>query len=264
MDLTIAQKQPMKVKVALQGKTQTGKTMSALLLAFGITGNWSKIAVIDTESNSASLYCSLGKFNTIQISHSFSPINYIEAIKLCEEAQIEVVIIDSISPEWIGFDGVLSQYCASAGDRYRRWDEVMTRHMQFMETIEHASMHIIATVRVTGEKVRAPQGYESSFTTVLSLNHEHIAAVIKDRTKVCSTLCPTVITAQMGALLYEWCNSTEEVQIPPLLQLKLSSCQTVNEVYALLITEDIQPQYIIAFTKRRLELEGNEFTNRRA
>jgi hypothetical protein len=238
--------------------------MSALLLAYGITGNWSKIAVIDTENNSASLYCSMGEFNTVQISHSFSPINYIEAIMLCEEAQIEAVIIDSISPEWIGFDGVLSQYCATAGDTFTKWDEVMTRHLQFMEVIEHAPLHIIATVSVAGGKVRASQGYEDSFMTVLSLDHEHAATVIKDRTKVCSTLCPCVITAQMGALLYEWCNSSEEVQIPPLLQKKIDSCSTVNELYALLITEDIQPQHIIAFTKRRLELEGLEITNRRA
>jgi hypothetical protein len=264
MELTIAKKQPTKLKLALQGRIQSGKTMSALLLAFGITGNWSKICVIDTENNSASLYSSLGPFNTVQIAHSFSPINYIEAIKLCEEAEIEVVIIDSISPEWIGFDGVLSQYCAVSGDRYRRWDEVMTRHFQFLETIEHTPLHIIATVRITGEKVRAEQGYESSFMTVLSLDQEHAASVIKDQTKVCSSLCPTVITAQVGALLFDWCNCTNDLPIPVPLRTKIEACMTVSELYALMITEEVDPQHIISFTRRRLELEGLEITGRRA
>lgn len=70
------------------------------------------------------------------------------------------------------------------------------------------------TVTVTGGRVRAQIGYESSFTTVLSLDHEHAASVIKDRTKICSTLCPCIITAGMGALLYEWSNNVEEEQIP--------------------------------------------------
>ena len=38
-----------------------GKTYSALLMAFGITGNWSKIAIIDTENGSADLYENLGE-----------------------------------------------------------------------------------------------------------------------------------------------------------------------------------------------------------
>lgn len=264
MELTIANKQPTKLRLALQGKTESGKTMSALLCAFGLTGNWNKICVIDTENKSASFYSNLGPFNTVQISHSFSPINYCEAIYLCEQAQIEVVIIDSISPEWIGFDGILSQYCANNGDRYTRWDEVMTRHFQFIEAIEHAPLHIIATVRVSGEKVRAQSGYESSFTTVLSLDHEHCATVIKDRTKVCSTLCPTIITAQVGALLGEWCSSTEEAPIPIPLRTKIDACKSTSELYALMITEDVAPQHIIAFTKKRLELEGHEINGRRA
>ena len=38
-----------KIKLALQGCAGSGKTYSALLLAYGMTSDWSKIAVIDSE-----------------------------------------------------------------------------------------------------------------------------------------------------------------------------------------------------------------------
>ena len=47
-----------KIKLALQGCAGSGKTYSALLLAYGITSDWSKIAVIDSENGSADLYAS--------------------------------------------------------------------------------------------------------------------------------------------------------------------------------------------------------------
>lgn len=39
-----------KIKLALQGCAGSGKTYSALLLAYGMTSDWSKIAVIDSEN----------------------------------------------------------------------------------------------------------------------------------------------------------------------------------------------------------------------
>lgn len=42
-----------KIKLALQGCAGSGKTYSALLLAYGMTSDWSKIAVIDSENGSA-------------------------------------------------------------------------------------------------------------------------------------------------------------------------------------------------------------------
>ena len=54
MDLRKAQRKQAKIKLAMEGVSGSGKTMSALLLASGIT-DWSKIAVIDTENHSADL-----------------------------------------------------------------------------------------------------------------------------------------------------------------------------------------------------------------
>ena len=45
-----------KARIGICGPAGSGKTMSALKLAFGIVGPTGKIAVIDTENESASLY----------------------------------------------------------------------------------------------------------------------------------------------------------------------------------------------------------------
>lgn len=99
MDLHKAQRRAAKIKLALQGPSGSGKTMSSLLMASGMT-NWSKIAVIDTENHSADLYSHLGEYNVLQLEKPFTPERYIKAIEVCEQAGMEVIIIDSVSHEW--------------------------------------------------------------------------------------------------------------------------------------------------------------------
>ena len=62
MELRNAERKQAKIKMGIQGPSGSGKTYSALLLAFGITENWSKIAIIDTENHSADLYSQLGDY----------------------------------------------------------------------------------------------------------------------------------------------------------------------------------------------------------
>ncbi len=64
MQLQKSQRSKAKIKMALQGPSGSGKTMSALLLAQGLTnGDFSKVAVIDTENGSANLYAHLGGYS---------------------------------------------------------------------------------------------------------------------------------------------------------------------------------------------------------
>ena len=107
MKLNIAQRAQVKLRLGLSGASGFGKSYSALLLAFGITNDWSKIAIIDTENSSANLYAHLGNFNVLSLNEPYSPERYIEAIKTCENSQIEVIIIDSITHEWSGEGGCL-------------------------------------------------------------------------------------------------------------------------------------------------------------
>jgi type II secretory pathway predicted ATPase ExeA len=58
MNLKLAQRSESRMRVALCGPSGSGKTYSALELAFGLTRN-NYIAIVDTESGSASLYSHL-------------------------------------------------------------------------------------------------------------------------------------------------------------------------------------------------------------
>jgi hypothetical protein len=67
--------------------------MSALLIAFGITQDWNKIAVIDSENQSSHLYAHLGSYKVLNLEPPFTPERYIQAIEVCEKAGIEVIIL---------------------------------------------------------------------------------------------------------------------------------------------------------------------------
>lgn len=97
MQLRVSSKKQAKIKLALQGCAGSGKTYSALLLAYGLCNDWSKIAVIDSENGSADLYAHLGAYNVLSLQDNFTPETYMEAIGICEAAGMEVIIIDSIS-----------------------------------------------------------------------------------------------------------------------------------------------------------------------
>jgi CO dehydrogenase nickel-insertion accessory protein CooC1 len=58
-----------KMHLALAGASGSGKTYSPLLIAYGMTGNWSKIAVIDSDNCSADLYAHLGSYQILTLDN---------------------------------------------------------------------------------------------------------------------------------------------------------------------------------------------------
>ena len=146
MKLQQAKRNQVKLRLGLSGASGFGKTYSALLLAYGITDDWSKIAIVDTENNSASLYAHLGNFNVLPLTEPYAPERYIEAIKTCEKANIEVIILDSITHEWQGKDGCLEMH-QKLGGRFQDWAKISPRHQAFIDGILNASCHIITTTR---------------------------------------------------------------------------------------------------------------------
>src|SRR6478736_6648773 len=100
IQLKKATRKQVKLRLNISAPSGAGKTYSALRMAKGLCGDWSKVAVIDTENGSASLYSDLGDFNVIDLKPPFTPEKYIEAINVCVAAQMEVIIIDSSTHEW--------------------------------------------------------------------------------------------------------------------------------------------------------------------
>ena len=226
MKLTKAQRKKVFLRLNLSAPSGAGKTYSALLMAYGITGDWGKVAVIDTENGSASLYSHLGEFNVIDLEPPFSPERYIEALKACEDAGMEVVIIDSSSHEWNGAGGCweINEKLAAAkyqGNTWSAWNETTPRHDAFVNKVLHTRAHVITCTRsktetvLDGNKVKKVgmkdiqrEGWEYELTVSLSIDRDtHMVTASKDRTGLFFNADPFVITVETGALIRNWCES---------------------------------------------------------
>ncbi|EKS7768417.1 ATP-binding protein [Edwardsiella piscicida] len=222
-----AMRKKAKLRLALTGPSGSGKTYSALLVAKGIGG---KIAVIDTEKGSASLYSDIVDFDVLELDTPFSPERFIEAIKSAEQAGYETLIIDSITHEWSGVGGCLELVDTIAktkfkGNTWSAWSDINPRHRGFLDAILRSSMHIIATMRSKTETAQVEEngrkkvsklgmkseqrdGVEYEFTTVLDIGHEnHYAVASKDRTKLFSNSDPVILNECTGKSLLEWLES---------------------------------------------------------
>jgi hypothetical protein len=136
-----------KIRLGLSAVSGGGKTYSAILIAKGLSsGDLSKVAIIDTENGSADLYAHLGNYNVLTLNAPFSPERYIDAIKTCEDAGMNVIIIDSITHEWDGKGGCL-QIQEQLGGKYQDWAKVTPRHQAFIDAILQSKCHVITTVR---------------------------------------------------------------------------------------------------------------------
>lgn len=144
MQLRKSSKKQAKIKLAMQGPAGSGKTMSALLLAYGLCGDWTKIAVIDSENNSADLYAHLGQYNVLPLEGKYAPETYIDAIKVCEKAGMEVIIIDSMSQCW---DNLLEYHACLPGNSFTNWQKVTPRMTSLIQMILGVNCHVISTMR---------------------------------------------------------------------------------------------------------------------
>lgn len=77
-----AERKQSKLRLALSGPSGSGKTAGALLIAKGIGG---KIAALDTERGSASLYSDPADFDVVELGPPYSPERFIEVVKGAEE-----------------------------------------------------------------------------------------------------------------------------------------------------------------------------------
>lgn len=227
IQLKKATRKAVKLKLNLSAPSGAGKTYSALRMAYGMVGDWNKIAVIDTENGSASLYSHLGDFNVIDLTPPFSPERYIEAINACVSAGIELIIIDSSSHEWSGIGGCLEINEALAQAKYRgntwsAWNETTPRHDRFVNAVLHSDAHFITCtrsktetimtddkkVKKVGMKDQQRDGWEYELTVSLMIDRDsHKAVASKDRTGLFIDADPFLITEETGKRIREWCDS---------------------------------------------------------
>jgi hypothetical protein len=245
-----------RIRLAIQGPSGSGKTYGSLLVAYGLCSDFSKVCVIDTENSSAELYAHLGDYNTIQLAAPFPPEKFIDAIHTCEEAGMEVIIIDSASHEWDGMGGILDIHSNIPGNSFTAWAKVTPRHNAFVQCILNCNCHVITTVRskqdyVLSEKNgrQVPEkvglkgiqkdGYEYESTVVFEVNLHHKANVSKDRTELFIGEHEITLNESIGERLRNWCAEGRAVTVDEVSQ-RIADCMSIND---LLHLYRIFPQY---------------------
>ncbi|HSD08181.1 AAA family ATPase [Flavobacterium sp.] len=242
MQLRHSERKKAKIKLALQGSAGSGKTYSSLLLAQGLTnGDFSKVAIIDSENGSADLYSHLGQYNVLTLAPPFTPENYIKAIDVCVNAGMEVIILDSISHCW---DYLLDYHSNLAGNSFTNWGKITPMHKAFTDKMMQADVHIIATMRTkqdyvlnqkdgkyipekVGLKAVQRDGLDYEFTVVFDVDIKHFAVSSKDRTGMFMGKPEFIINTFTGKKILEWCNSGTNLQEA---REKIKSTKTVEEL----------------------------------
>lgn len=230
---TPAKRKKAKLRLALTGPSGSGKSYSALLIAKGLGG---KVAAIDTEKGSLSLYEGMVPFDVAELAPPYTPERYIDAIHAAEKAGYNVLIIDSATHEWNGSGGCLELVDQVASAKYRgnswsAWNEITPRHRDFVDAIMQSNMHVIATMRSKTETAQVEEngkkrvakigmkseqrdGIEYEFTAVLDLVHDgHYALASKDRTELFMGKDPRPITEETGRILLAWLESGVDAPI---------------------------------------------------
>ena len=220
-----------KLRLALTGVSGGGKTLGALFIAYGMTGDWSKVALIDTEHERARFYADrsdlgTGSFLYAPFAPPYSPDRYKQLVQ--EAAGLVgpdgVVIVDSLSHAWNNEGGVLDIKDRIAGQQgktsYTAWNEAGKYQNDLINTILAVDCHTIVTMRSKMEYAMqendrgkmapvkvglAPiqrEDTEYEFDIVLNIDRSHIATASKDTTFL--DKFGQVITPELGVQLKNW------------------------------------------------------------
>lgn len=225
--------------IGLQGISGSGKTYTALQLAYGMAGLDSrKVGFLDTENRRGSLYANalrndageVQRFLIGDLVAPFSPQRYIDAIAQFEDAGVDVLVIDSASHEWAGMGGCYD-IAKNTSKRIDDWLTAKNEHKRFMAAMLQSSMHIIACIREAPKTdFKDPKNpkslglmpiQESQFVFELTASLQmHAEGQAQTVLKCPEELRPILgrgrgyITAQDGLALRRWVDGAEQVIAP--------------------------------------------------
>lgn len=255
-----------KIRLALTGCSGSGKTFSALLIARGLADSWEQIAIIDSENGSADLYSHLGAYQVLTLTAPFSPEKYIQAIEVCEAANVQVIVIDSITHSW---EFLLDVHSNMTGNSFTNWGKITPRQNHMIQRMLNSPTHVIATMRSkqdyvinlkngknvpekVGLKSIQREGVDYEFTVVLDIDANHQAKTSKDRTKLFEETPAFKITEETGEVIRNWCNSgISEAEFTELI----NTCATNEELLNLYESYPLQQkQFQSIFQARKKAL----------
>jgi hypothetical protein len=222
-----ATKATSKLRLGLVGPAGSGKTMTALRIAKGLGG---RVAVVDTERGSASLYSGERgmAFDVMELS-SYEVEKFVDAIKDAVDGGYATLVIDSLSHAWAGKGGIL-EFVDNAGKRnqgggnFGAWRDATPRHNSLVDAILGAPLHIICTlrskveyvvenvggrnqVRKVGLQPVQRDGLEYEFTVVGDVTQDHDLVITKTRAAFLKDAVVREAGEDLGRQLSEWLNT---------------------------------------------------------
>ena len=273
MQLKKATRKQVKLRLNISAPSGAGKTYSSLLMAKGLVNDWDKVAVIDTENGSASLYSHLGDFNTIDLIPPFTPEKYIEAINTCVNAGMEAIVIDSSTHEWaylIEENELLAQ-SKFRGNTWSAWSQTTPRHNKFINAVLHCPVHVITCTRSKMETVMGDdkkvkkvgmkdvqrEGWEYELTVSLNIDRDtHLAIPSKDRTNLFEGKNPFLITEETGKEIANWCNSgVSELQMGLNEMEIVADMESLKTIWSKYRSLQTNSQFVKMKDKRKEEIE---------
>lgn len=217
------------LKIGIMGPSGSGKTYSALLLAKGLADG-GKIAAIDTENGSLSLYSHLAEVDVLTMQAPFEPKRAIEAINYAASNGYTVIVIDSMTHYWKWLLEYKESMDKQGGNSFTNWAKVKPYFDALKTAMLQSNIHIVCCMRSKDEYVieknergkDAPRkvgmgainepGAEYEYTTVFEIGMDHNATASKDRTTLFDGEFAK-ITAATGKRFLEWLNGGIEVQV---------------------------------------------------
>jgi hypothetical protein len=215
-----AQKHGTHIKLAITGPSGAGKTYSALRLARGLSDH-GRIALIDTENNSASLYADTFDFDVSNIDPPYTMDKLVQPTKYVLKNNYDVLVVDSASHFWNGVLDYKTNLDERGGNSFANWGKANKQYELMLRAILFSKIHVIVCMRSKMEYVlqenekgkqvpkklgMAPvmrDGVEYEFTTVFDVDIAHHAQASKDRTGLFSDRI-FQITEDTGRKIIEW------------------------------------------------------------
>lgn len=244
MTITVrkAKREKLIAAVQLAGPSGAGKTLGALLMAYGmmkekypealVADLWDKIALIDTEHERSLVYVGkqddktygvkIGEFLFVALEKPYTVSRYNQAVKAAKAAGAEVVVIDSASHAWESEGGLLDLQQQKGGN-FQAWRDINPVYGDFVDLVIGVThnIHTISTtrskqeyameqsetgklsVKKLGMKQVQRDSLEYEFQVVFNVDMDHKAQTSKDNSGLFEgVLAP--ITPDHGKKLIQW------------------------------------------------------------
>jgi len=194
-----------KGRVGLIGPAGSGKSYTMLELAQLLAAG-GKVAAVDTEHGSLSKYADRFDFDVLELS-SYTPDNFLDALRAAEQAGYAVFCCDSLSHFWMGKDGALeyvdtAKKRSSSRDDMSGWKEFRPHERAMVDAMIASPCHIICTMRTktayeeqvnerTGKKQRVKIGLAPVQREGLEYEFDLVGLMDEDNTFIVDkTRCP--------------------------------------------------------------------------